>query len=319
MEQSVEKVIEIMDSFDKYSYARTLRFFEAYYPYDNEDVHYADVMLSMSQCKTIDELIEVRERLKEKTEKMGNVEILGKLPKALIEELKKDPVNEYWTSRIQYNLRFDVNSCYNENLFRLLKESKALTEHTCGECFINLSHCWEHSKYKELIIDEAKEKANIDVSELLETIAKRYKKFGENWEKFRGFKEGMNGYNSAKKTVEDDFEYLRQFNWRLLPWEKSLYSEIDREEQRKKEEIARRLKEKKIKAEEEERKRKEEERIKKEKKKEEEGSIKILAVVIGIIIFVIIMVLIIAYVPPEVGHWFEAILLWLAIMKVILK
>ena len=59
-----------MDSYDKYTYARTLRFLEAYYPYDNEDFHYADVMLSMNQCKTIDELIAVRERLKEKVEKM---------------------------------------------------------------------------------------------------------------------------------------------------------------------------------------------------------------------------------------------------------
>ena len=46
-----------MDIFDSYTYARTLRFFEAYYPYDNEDVHYADIMLSMNQLNTIDELI----------------------------------------------------------------------------------------------------------------------------------------------------------------------------------------------------------------------------------------------------------------------
>ena len=58
-----------MNDYNEYTYGRTLRFFEAYYPYDTEDVHYANVMLSMNQCKTIDELIAVRERLKEKIKK----------------------------------------------------------------------------------------------------------------------------------------------------------------------------------------------------------------------------------------------------------
>ena len=62
-----------MDNFESYTYARTLRFFEAYYPYDNEDIHYANVMLSMNQCKTIDELIAVRECLKEKIKKIGTL------------------------------------------------------------------------------------------------------------------------------------------------------------------------------------------------------------------------------------------------------
>ena len=37
-----------MDNFETYTYARTLRFLKAYYPYDYEDVHYANVMLSIS-------------------------------------------------------------------------------------------------------------------------------------------------------------------------------------------------------------------------------------------------------------------------------
>ena len=186
---------------NEFPYARTLRFFDAYYPYDVEDVHYDDVMLSMNECVTIDELISVRERLKEKVKNTFHYEDLSK---DIIRELLKSASvyanyqSEY--SRIQDNLRADINVCYDENVFRLFKESETITANSCGECFVNLSYCWEGSTYKELIIREAKERANIDVSELLETIAKRHKEFEKHWNEYKKFKEGMNGYNAAKKV-----------------------------------------------------------------------------------------------------------------------
>lgn len=228
-----------MDKFDEYTYARTLRFFEAYYPYDTEDVHYDDMMLSMSQCKTIDELITIRECVKEKIEKIGRSETYGMLPKDIIEELsEKSSIYSYqpWSITVKDNLRSDVNTCYDENVLRLLEKNESISANVCGECFINLSYCWERSPYKAKIIDIANKKANIDVSELLETIAKQKKGFNEHWDNYKGFKVGMNGYNKAKEVVIGDFEYLKQFNWRLLPWEKSMYREIDKEEIRIREE-----------------------------------------------------------------------------------
>lgn len=322
-----------MDYFDKYTYARTLRFLEAYYPYDNEDIHYADVMLSMNQCKTIDELIAVRERLKEKVEKILYYNV-GKLPKDIINEISKSSSSTYYPSSttIKENLRADINSCYDENVFRLFKERNTITANLCGECFINLSLCWQGSKYKELIINEAKAKANLDVEELLESIAKRNKDFVEHWNIFKGFEKGMNGYNSAKKVVEDDFEYLQQFNWRLLPGQKSLYSEIDREEQKKRAEQTRILleqREKEIRKREEHTKYLKEQREKREKeeiKRKEEASRKqrkktTLIIVLGVIAYIVILVLLCVYVdvPSEVMNWIFAILVWLAIMKTILS
>lgn len=211
-----------MGKFDEHTYSRTLRFFEAYYPYDTEDVHYADVMLSMNQCKTIDELIAVRERLKEKAEKVRNYTILNKIPNNILDELSKvakmdSVLYQDKTYRIKSNIESDANSCYDENLFRLFKESNEITEETCGECFVNMTYCVPNSAYYDKIIIEAKERAGLDVSELLNTIARRYKEFGEHWNFYNGFKDGMNGYNAAKKAVEDNLEYLKQFNWRLLP------------------------------------------------------------------------------------------------------
>lgn len=317
-----------MDSYDKYTYARTLRFLEAYYPYDTEDVHYADVMLSMNQCKTIDELIAVRERLKEKVEKILYYNV-GKLPKDIINEISKSSSSTYYPSSttIKENLRADINSCYDENVFRLFKERNTITANLCGECFINLSLCWQGSKYKELIINEAK--ANLDVEELLESIAKRNKDFVEHWNIFKGFEKGMNGYNSAKKVVEDDFEYLQQFNWRLLPGQKSLYSEIDRKEQKKRAEQARILleqREKEIRKREEHAKflkeqREEKERQKKleeENKRNKDVAIKIVSIIIGSLIIIGIMIWIFSW-GKEVVNVFLFILVWLAIMKTILS
>ena len=59
------------NDYSGYSYARTLQFFEAYYPYDTEDVHYADVVLSMNQCKSIDEMVPILDRIKKKIEKIN--------------------------------------------------------------------------------------------------------------------------------------------------------------------------------------------------------------------------------------------------------
>lgn len=308
-----------MDNFNKYTYARTLRFLEAYYPYDNEDVHYANVMLSMNQCKTIDELIAVRERLKEKIKKVSDFLFSDKdkLPKELTEELSKRNVEvpsknivrfQLWDEIVQENLGDDVESCYDENIFRLFRECDTITPQTCGEFFINLSCCEEKSKYIVPITNVAKERSNIDVSELLVKIAKRYNDFGEHWKKFKEFKEGMNGYNPAKKVVEDDFAYLKQFNWRLLPNQRTLYSEIDREEQKKREEHAKHLKEQREKKAEEERKHNEDAIRKKRKKM-------ILIIVLGVIVYIVILVLICLYLPPGLENWILAIIVYLAIMK----
>lgn len=319
-----------MDNFDTYSYARTLRFFEAYYPYDTEDVHYANVMLSMNQCKTIDELIEIRERLKEKINKLGGFLFLNKdkFPENIIEELNKRNVEElpknivefkHFSTNIQENLMSDVESCYNDNVFRLFKESGKITPQTCGEAYINLSCFDENSKHKDLIIYEAKEKANIDVSDLLFSISQRYKDFLEHWKKFKEFTVGMNGYNSAKEVVEDDFEYLKKFDWRLLPEQISLYSEIDREEQKRREEHLKFLREQR---EERERQRQLERKLEEEKENKRESIAKKISIVIGSIILIIIiggLFYLVSLGGGEILNWIFAIIIWLAIMKTILE
>lgn len=287
-----------MGKFDEYTYGRTLRFFEAYYPYDTEDVHYDEVMLSMSQCKTIEELIAVRERLKEKAEKVRSYTILDKIPQNIIDELsrvaKMDSVlYQDKTYRIKSNIESDANSCYDENLFRLFKESKEITESSCGECFVNMTNCVPNSAYYDKIVTEAKERADLDVSGLLNTIARRYKEFGDHWRVYNGFKEGMNGYNAAKKAVEDDLEYLKKFNWRLLPKQRSLYSKIDRVEIRKAVEAE-------------------------VKKRKENRKWAIAKIIIGVILFVGVMALLVQ-IPGVVWNWIIAFLLWLAIMKSLLK
>lgn len=309
-----------MKDYSEYSYRRALRFFEAYYPYDVEPVHYEEVMLSMTQCKTIDELLSVRERLKKKIKKI-DLYLTNKLPEDIFNEITScdSRVSTIYFDKIKTNLIADVNSCYDENIFRLLRENETVTANACGECFINLSTSSTHSQFKDLIIQEAKERANVDVTELLDSISKRREDFEKHWSTLNGFKKEMNGYFPAKQTVEEDFTYLKQFNWRLLPNEKALYSIIDIEEIGKRKEREKLRKEHEVK-----RIKQIEEKWKLRKKENEIKKRKILirktwAKIIGIILLVMVIIyLLITVLPPIDGtimNWFFAIIVILALLK----
>lgn len=313
--QNMKIISDMMENMDNYPYARTLRFFEAYYPYDVEDVHYAEVLLSMKICSSIDELLSIRECIKEKISKITQSSI-EKLPDDISTELSECVSkvlgwNTVGFKRLKENLRADINSCYEENLFRLFKESKTITAHSCGECFINLYYCSKYSKYKDMISHEAKERAGLHVSELLETIAKRYEDFRKHWHEYKEFKEEMNGYNEAKQTVEEDFEYLKQFNWRLLPWQKSYYSEIDREEIKKREDTKNLQNERRT---EREQKIKEVEIIQQKEELKKERNSTVIKIVIGVIICVPLVILLVQ-IPSQVWNWIIAILIILALLK----
>jgi hypothetical protein len=313
--QNVKIISGMMENIDNYPHARTLRFFEAYYPYDVEDVHYSEVLMLMNVCSSIDELISVREFVKGKISKISQSSI-EKIPDDISKELsecisKVLSWNIICFHRLKRNLRADVNSCYDENIFRLFKECKTITEDFCGECFINLSFCSKYSKYKDLISHEAKERAGLHVSELLETIAKRYEDFRKHWHEYKEFKEEMNGYNEAKQTVEEDFEYLKQFNWRLLPWQKSYYSEIDREEIKKREDTKNLQNERRT---EREQKIKKVEIIQQKEELKKERNSTVIKIVIGVIICVPLVILLVQ-IPSQVWNWIIAILIILALLK----
>lgn len=302
-----------MNDYNEYTYNRTLQFFEAYYPYDVEDVHYSEVLLSMNQCTSIDKMMAVRERLKDKVNKGVIQSNLEKIPDEIIKQLAKCGSrivvqNTPSFKGLKAHLNADIDTCYNENIVRLLQEKDTITAEFCGECFVNLSNCSNNIEKKNIIIQIAKERADLDVKDLLETISKRYKDLRKHWNKYKGFKKGMNEYIPAKKAVEDDFNYLKQFNWRLLPQQKSLYSEIDREELKKREEETKLRRKRK-----EEREKK---KIEEEKRKfEEERYNYMMKIGIGVTVFVVILVLSCMYVSPEVMNWILAILIILALLK----
>ena len=318
--QNMEIISEMKKSVEVYSYARTLRFFDAYYPYDVEDVHYADMMLAMSLCDTIDELLALRLSLIQKLESGINQDALERVPDEIKKELtkcdlKSDTLNDNSFKQMIFYLIRDIDTCYNENIVRLLRAQDNITEAICGECFINLTISPNSVEYKDQIIQVAREKSNIDVSELLEIIAKRYIDFRDHWHSYLKFKEGMNGYAAARQLVVDDFEYLRQFNWRLLPWQKDLYSELMTNSEdflNEKRRYWKDIREKEGRAQ------------RQDIKNREKGSnnntvIAIIAflVVVGIIIglFIYLNNSVGGYDDGTVGNWFMALFVLLALMK----
>lgn len=61
-----------MDDYKNYSYSDTLIMLDGWYDHDTEDVNYAQVLLSMNGCNTINDCIKVYKRVYEKYQKYMN-------------------------------------------------------------------------------------------------------------------------------------------------------------------------------------------------------------------------------------------------------
>ncbi|SHL73380.1 hypothetical protein SAMN04488494_0598 [Xylanibacter ruminicola] len=215
-------------NYDEHPYARTLRFFEAYYPYDTEDVNYAELMLSMDKLSTIDELFTVRNRIIDKHFTSGIY--LLKMPKDVCEPLaigSRDRFGQSYRSMstLHNNIKKDVCEYYNANVIRLFKDSKEVSYSICGEFIVNLSK--ESAKYEEQIneiVQCAKVVHNIDVDSLSKELYSRKKSLHEKRLRFDKFEKGMNGYVSAKQDVQEDLDFLIGFKWRMTSFEKERYS-----------------------------------------------------------------------------------------------
>lgn len=219
-----------MNDYSKYSFARTLRFFEAYYPYDTEKVNYADLMLSMNKLSTIDELLSVRNRIIEKYFK--DYIVLCKLPKEICIPLAVGSHEDFGQSgssvrALNHTIDQDVYDCFNTNVFRLFKESKEPTLSSCGECIVNLTEFSEkYDKQINEVVQYSKEVYNIDAEELSKEIVSRKKSLHKNWREFKDFKEEMNGYQSAKQKVKDDLDFVLKYKWRPTKYDKELYGDF---------------------------------------------------------------------------------------------
>ena len=225
-----------MNDYSKYSYARSLQFFEAYYPYDTEKVNYAELMLSMNKLSTIDELLSIRNRIISKYFK--NYIVLCKLPKEICIPLAIGSNERFGQSgnsvrALNHTIDQDVYDCFNTNVFRLFKESKEPTLFSCGECIVNLTEFSEkYDKQINEVVQYSKEVYNIDAEELSKEIVSRKKSLHKNWREFKDFKEEMNGYQSAKQKVKNDLYVDLKYKWRPTIYDEKFNSEFLPQEMR---------------------------------------------------------------------------------------
>lgn len=224
-----------MNDYSKYSYERTLRFFEAYYPYDTEKVNYADLMLSMNKQSTIDELLSIRNRIIRKHFKDY---IVFKLPKEICVPLAVGSNERFGQSgrsviALNHTIDQDVYYIFNTNVFRLFKELKEPTLSSFGECIVNLTEFSEqYEKQIEEVVQYSKDVYNIDAEELSNEIVSRKKSLHKNWREFNDFKEEMNGYQSAKQKVMDDLDFVLKYKWRPTIYDEKFNSEFLPQEMR---------------------------------------------------------------------------------------
>ena len=220
----------MQNDFNGHPYARTLRFFEAYYPYDTEKVNYAELMLSMDKVSTIDELFSIRNRILDKYFEMDI--ILLKMPQDACQPLTAGSLERFGQSgrtldAIRDNKRKDIDGCFNANIIRLFKESKDPNLLFCGECIVNMSKDSENydEQIKE-IVQYAQEANNIDAEELSKELRLRKESLHKKRLDFDNYEEGMNGYQSAKQKIQEDFDFVMKYKWRLTKFDKDRYSDF---------------------------------------------------------------------------------------------
>lgn len=213
-------------------YARTLRFFEAYYrcPYAYSSENFAELMLSMDKLTTIDELFEMKLLITNKHFKT-NI-IIQNLPYEICAAL----AGRYGylfrqdyraIEELRHNMLQDVYDCFNTNVFRLFKESKEPTIVSCGECIVNLTELSE--KYDEQIkeiVQYAKNVYHIDAEELSKEIRSRKESLYKNLRKFKDLNKKSNNYKSTKQKIKDDLDFVLKYKMRTLGSDKELFGEF---------------------------------------------------------------------------------------------
>lgn len=210
---------DLNNNYVGHPYARTLRFFDAYYhcPYYYSRSNYAELMLSMDKLTTIDELFNTRILIshnwfKSKIIEGLPIEICAPLAGRYEYTFRQDYRS---VDELRRNMLQDVYDCFNTNIFRLFKESKEPTILSCGEYIVNLTDLSE--KYDEQIkeiVQYAKDVYHIDAEELSKEIRSRKESFHNNLRKIKDLEKTTNDYQSAKQKIQDDLNFFFKYKWR---------------------------------------------------------------------------------------------------------
>lgn len=186
-----------MGKYDNYSYAETLEFFDGWYDHDRENLNYADVLIGMKDCTTIDECISVWKRVYNKY--LALINDTGQSGHKSFDE--------------------DLNTCLNENLLRLIESKKDnLDQNFALECLANMRQCKRlkaHQKKWEKLA------APLNLTTPIELITKAQEEYEKARDEYLyGYLEpGTNGFNRVRETIVNNLETLKSYGYKTLPYD----------------------------------------------------------------------------------------------------
>lgn len=186
-----------MSNYEKYSYSRTLQELDDYYNHDTEPVNYAEVMISMGKCNTIDQCIQVWKRVYTKYVSLtGVTEVTGH--EAFVD---------------------DLNSCLNENLLRFASIAYPKTNMAFAlECLANMRQCSNLESYQKEWFERLSYQAIPVVAGDIIDAQKEYEKYRSEFLSTH-YKQGTNGYKKIKDNINKNIEVLKSYGYRMLPYD----------------------------------------------------------------------------------------------------
>ena len=186
-----------MGKYDKYSYAETLEMFDGWYDQDSENVNYADVLIGMKYCTSIDKCMDIWKRVYNKY--------------LALFDIKDQSGHKSFDE--------DLNTCLNENLLRIMEMKKdSLDQEFALECLVNMRQCKSIKNHQKKWMKLTTE---FSFSNQIEDITKaqaEYEKARDEY-LYGYFEPGTNGFNRVRETIVDNLETLKLYGYRTLPYD----------------------------------------------------------------------------------------------------
>ena len=194
--------------FTVYAYSELLQFLNNRYDDDTEDVNYAHVLLSMNTCASFPECIKIYKRVYNKIQ-------------AFLHQ---------WSQSGLLSLDEKLNRCFDENILRIMKESRSLTDKVAYLYLANLRKCDGLDEIYSQWEDIAKKKGLDIVGKTKQTIIQAYRDYENAREEYLNgcHQSGTNAYNKLVDAIKSSRNQLKEYGYYILPYDIELAEEQER-------------------------------------------------------------------------------------------
>ena len=187
--------------YSKYTYSWTLKELDEWHEKDIDKVNYADVLLSMNDATSIEECVNIYNRVYKKYSST-TIGIYVREGKLFIE---------------------DMNKCLNGNIVRLLKSPQSeLSIDYLKKSLVNLRPCSALKGFQTMVLKVAEERNLSIIDDDINRINETVSDFNDNLQDIKEEKYGSetNGYRRVRKEFAENLKILEQYGFIISGFEK---------------------------------------------------------------------------------------------------